>query len=317
MNEANKDRIAIIGAGVAGVACASALARAGRAVTVFEKSRGVGGRAATRRTRDGLFFDHGAQFFTARDPAFRAFLDEYAQAHAAWSPAGKDREEPWFVGAPAMNALLKPAAAGLDVRLNTQVSEIAPEGDGWRLRAGETDYGVFARVVVAAPAPQTAALAAAAPAVAAAAARVETAPCWALMLAFERPIRLGADVMRAPTNDIAWIARNSAKPGRGGGPETWIVHASPAWSAAHLELEKEDAAAALHRQLTEQIPEFSAAPLYKAAHRWRYAMTTKPFGAPYAANETGTFLAAGDWCLGARIEDAYRSGVAAAEVAGG
>lgn len=42
-------------------------------ITVFEKSRGVGGRIATRYAGE-FEFDHGAQFFTARTPGFRRFL---------------------------------------------------------------------------------------------------------------------------------------------------------------------------------------------------------------------------------------------------
>ena len=69
-------RIAIVGAGVAGLACARALADAGLHVQIFEKSRGVSGRMSTRRGELGQC-DHGAQYFTARDPAFRAQELEY------------------------------------------------------------------------------------------------------------------------------------------------------------------------------------------------------------------------------------------------
>ena len=71
-------RIAVIGAGMAGLACAQELLRADAKVTVFERSRGLGGRLATRRQGD-LAFDHGAQFVTARS---RPFVG-YAQAAVA------------------------------------------------------------------------------------------------------------------------------------------------------------------------------------------------------------------------------------------
>ncbi|MDO9620329.1 MAG: FAD-dependent oxidoreductase, partial [Moraxellaceae bacterium] len=40
--------IAIIGAGMSGLSCASALQQLGHNVTVFDKSRGMGGRMSTR-----------------------------------------------------------------------------------------------------------------------------------------------------------------------------------------------------------------------------------------------------------------------------
>ena len=59
--------VAIVAAGMSGLACARTLTDQGYAVTVFEKSRGVGGRMATRRTQHDITFDHGAQYFTTRD----------------------------------------------------------------------------------------------------------------------------------------------------------------------------------------------------------------------------------------------------------
>jgi len=55
--------IAVVGAGMAGITCARTLQQAGHQVTVFEKSRGLGGRMATRDSAFGSF-DHGAQYFT-------------------------------------------------------------------------------------------------------------------------------------------------------------------------------------------------------------------------------------------------------------
>jgi len=54
-------RIAIVGAGVSGLVCGRTLASQGHQVVVFEKSRGVGGRATTRLLH-GCVVDHGAQY---------------------------------------------------------------------------------------------------------------------------------------------------------------------------------------------------------------------------------------------------------------
>lgn len=86
-------------------------------MVVFEKSRGVGGRLATRRTAEGLAFDHGAQFVTARTPAFAAALDPWGAA--PWQPlmaAAVPAAEPWRLGVPATNALVKPWAGEITIR---------------------------------------------------------------------------------------------------------------------------------------------------------------------------------------------------------
>lgn len=119
--------IAIIGAGIAGLACADALRAQGWQPVIFEKSRGIGGRVATRRSCRGWQFDHGAQYVTARGDAFRRYLETalgsgtaapWAPVRATGMPSG---QAAWHVGAPAMNALAAPLAAGLDIRFDTEI----------------------------------------------------------------------------------------------------------------------------------------------------------------------------------------------------
>ena len=102
--------VAIVGAGIAGLACAKELQTAGLAVQVFEKSRGLGGRSATRSASLSKF-DHGAQFFTARSKNFLDWVDAGLQMGliASWQPRLRyEREEPqWYVGVPGMASLAR------------------------------------------------------------------------------------------------------------------------------------------------------------------------------------------------------------------
>ena len=66
-------KIAIIGAGIAGLACARNLAQAGVQAVVFDKGRGIGGRVATRRAGN-LRFDHGAPYVVAKGDDFAKCL---------------------------------------------------------------------------------------------------------------------------------------------------------------------------------------------------------------------------------------------------
>ncbi|MDJ0942801.1 MAG: FAD-dependent oxidoreductase [Kiloniellales bacterium] len=315
-----KTRIAIIGAGMAGLTCARQLAKEGFRPTVFEKSRGLGGRLATRRMSDGTTFDHGAQYVTARSAAFRRALlaAEEAGRAAPWHPDQAEGSDPtrgdWFVGTPAMNALVKPLSAGMDIRLSTEVDTVRRDGTAWQVAGPALDAGErFDVVVCTAPAPQARRLLASEPEAAAALAGVAIAPCWALMLRFAGPVDPGFEVRRSASGDLAWIARNGSKPGRDPGKECWVVHAGPDWSRRHLELERDRVAAMmaemLPRAFAVRLPEIEAA----VAHRWRYARTTAPLGEPFFSLAQRRLFLGGDWCLGARVECAFQSGQAIAQ----
>ncbi len=320
--------VAVIGAGLAGLACASALAAAGAAVSVFDKGRGPGGRLSTRRVDgpDGPWrFDHGGQYLSVRDTGFRAVVDRLAAAGAMarWDArivkigAGgtvTDSPAERFVGTPGMNALVKALADALPAPPRWSLRVLPPErdGDGWRLRdeAG-APLGRFDAVTIAAPAPQAADLLAAAPDLAARAAGARMAACWAGMVVFERPLETGWDAAfvapEAPGGDVlGWAARDASKPGRPAA-EAWVLHGSPAWSDAEVELAPEDAAARLlaaFRTLTGA----DGAPRYLAAHRWRYALPAAPLEVGSLWDAPARIGACGDWCVAARAEAAFVSG---------
>jgi predicted NAD/FAD-dependent oxidoreductase len=317
--------VAVIGAGIAGLACARALEDHGLRVTVFDKGRGPGGRVATRRADSGAF-DHGAQFLRARDPHFarhvasweaRGLLSRWPCSLAALAPGEAPSplpdEAPSWAPSPGMSALARHLAAELRaLRLSTRVGALRREGARWVLEdeAG-APLGDFARVIVAAPAPQAAALLAeAAPALAAQAARATYDPCWALMVALDAPLTVSFDAARVRESPLAWIARDSAKPGRAPG-ERWVAHASPAWSREHLERDPDEVAPLLLAALAALVGP-AALEGAASAHRWRYAQVAEALGEPCLYERALGLGACGDWCLGPRIEAAWRSGVAAA-----
>lgn len=304
--------ILIIGGGMAGLSAATALAAAGQRITVLDKGRGPGGRMAARRAEiagEQVGFDHGAQYFTARDPAFRAVVAAWEQAGVAahWPAAG---EEAW-VGTPAMNACVKHMASGLDMRWNMRAERLRRDGALWRVDAGEQAFSA-ATVLVAVPAEQAAVLLADAAAdFAARAAAVTSAPCWAVMAGFETSLPI-SDTFRSDTAPVSWAARNSAKPGRSG-TETWVVHASPARSRELIDLPKDEAAALLLADFFAATGAPPAAPVHLDAHRWLYAQPEAYEGEGAVFDPHLRIGIAGDWLHSPRVEGAWLSGRALAQ----
>jgi renalase len=305
----------IIGAGMAGLACATILASAGASVIVLDKGRGPGGRMAARRVEiagENVRFDHGAQYFTARDPAFRTVVAgwEAAGVAARWPAAGA---EAW-VGVPGMNAPIRELARPLDVRWGVRAESLVRAGAGWRV---ESDAGAFtaARVLVAVPAEQVAVLLAeVAPELAGLAASVSSAPCWAVMAGFAQTLPIAADCYRSDSAPVSWAARNSAKPGRAA-PEAWVIHASPARSLALVDRPKEEVARTLLGEFFAATDTTPVTPLHLDAHRWLYALPQALAGEGARYDEGLGLGIAGDWLHSPRVEGAWLSGRALAILA--
>lgn len=313
-----KPTVAVIGAGMTGITCARALADAGFDVTVFEKSRGLGGRMATRRVGKTLTIDHGAQFITARSNAFKGFMQRACKAGTAdvWHPkllvADENADDDWFVGRPRMNAFLKPLAQGLDIRFKAVVSSITRDEKGWHVACLKAEPETFDRVICTTPVDQARNLLATETALIETIQNVKVAPCWALLMASEARLKVDADVLRKPTPDIAWMARNNTKPGRGAAGSVWVVHASVEWSRQNLEMDQDDAIDALLALVAVVVGSRLPTTTYESAHRWRYAQTETPLGQTFVSSDDSTLFVGGDWCLGARVEYAYQSGNAIA-----
>lgn len=297
-------RWAVIGGGMAGLAAARRLAGAGCDVSIFDKSRGVGGRMATRRA-EGLQFDHGAQFFTARGDGFVREVEALVGdgGAATWGEVG-------YVGTPGMSAVGRAFARGLSIIPSQTVTRLDRDGARWRIASAEgyeTPPEGFDGVIVATPAPQAAPILASAGIDWSGTARARYAPCWELMIAFgaiDDPI----GVSLRPTDEaIAWIAADSSKPGRAAGSTTYVIHATPAWSRQHLERTPQEVAAMLLARF-QLLTGLQEPPSYLAAHRWRYALVEETAGEAFLYDEARAIGACGDWCLGARVEAAFDSG---------
>lgn len=312
---------AVIGAGVAGLACAQTLREHGVAVTVFEKSRGLGGRCATRR--EGSWrFDHGAQFFTVRHPAFSRRVQEWqrqgvvtpwtgtlgVRERGAWRPAGSETVR--MIGVPGMSAIGGALAEGIDVQRATRVSRVAGSAGSWNV-LGEADamLGRFDAVLACTPPAQADSLiAGAAPDLARDLSSRVMQPTWATMVVL--PSRPAFPWDGAFLNDddvLGWIARDASKPDRGPA-ETWVLHATHAWSIAHLEDDEARVCSAMLAAFQEVIGS-APAPVRAMAHRWRYASPAAPGIAGALYDTTLRIGAAGDWCAGARVEGAFLGGI--------
>ena len=334
---------AVVGAGMAGIACARTLLQAGHHVTVFEREDSAGGRMSSESTPFGRF-DSGAQYFTVRDARFRRALDTAQGVCKPWSanlvrvldPHGRVAEaalpalEPHFVAQPGMDALVAFWAAPLGERLVLQTKVAAIEPDAldarrWQLRTEGVDdsqhvYSGFDTVLLAVPPRRATTLlsnGALSPDLSRKIEAVRIGPCWTLMIAFPQANQptmshLGPqwNAARSTHHRVAWLARESSKPGREL-IERWTLQASPVWSQEHLHDDAPRVEAKLLRAFSE-ITGIRATPSHAQTRCWPEAQTLVPLGSGHLWDAKARVGVAGDWCTGHRVEDAFLSGLSLA-----
>lgn len=332
----NSNRVAVIGSGLAGAACAAGLRGTDAQVTLFEKAHHAGGRMATRRVgwvdargaEQAVTFDHGAQCFTPVRPRFKAVM---ARARAAgcvseWRPrvhaAGPSAYGQCLVATPTMPALCSHLLAGAAVHLDCTVRRLQRAADGgWYVAVdGAALAGPFDHVALAIPPAQAAVLLAGHQddwAEVLMTKRMQ--PCWTLM-AVTDDVEWQWDAAVPDRGPLAWVLRNDRVPGRTAPPglAVWTAHATAEWSAAHLEDDAQTVKAELQSALRAQLPAASRGgrPVgwhHANVHRWRFAGPALDcddgFGSDEAWWDESLGLGVcGDFLAGGGVEAAWHSG---------
>ena len=304
-------RIAIVGAGLAGIAAGQTLRAAGCQTVLFEKSRSHGGRCATRNW-EGDLVDHGAQYFTVGSSAFARAIRARAQSavHPIEAPLLREDGRPFpekkrYYHREGNNRLARALATGLDIRFETPVDTPLPSPRGWEV-CGE----IFDRILTTAPLPQSAALFGLSPDTGAA-----YEPCLTLLARYwgewlgHTPHRYG--LAHAPGGNLLWSACENHKvrriqPGR----TVFVLHASAAFSRQFWDGDPREWGAILRATLEAS---WGISPAHfdsHFAHRWLFARITAPGEPPLFPEGV---LYAGDAASNSRVESAWLSGVSAAE----
>ena len=313
------NQIAIIGAGLSGLTLATELSSFCD-ITLFEKSPAAGGRMASRRLADHSF-DHGAQFFSAKTPAFRQFLVPLLEAGvvADWQARFVELDNqticsrrqwtgefPHYVGMPDMASIGEWLSQGLSIQYNSPISQLHRTSDKWLLSDNQGHgRGEFDWVIVTLPASQSAALLPATFAEHDVIRQIQMKACYALMLTLHELPALPFDAALVKNADISWISVNSSKPGRSGA--AMVVHATNDWADRHLDTDP----ALLKQDMIQTVCQISGLVQDNIKHadikRWRYANLPTQNGRPFYLDTSRQLAACGDWCLQGRVEAAFTS----------
>ena len=318
-------RIAMIGTGLAGLNCSRILHDQGLKIKCFEKSHRAGGRASTR-IADGITqFDHGAQYFTIRDPVLKPYVESWCEDRhvAKWQGHLVTIDAPGllrdvtmmsrFVGTPKMESLGEHLAMDLSIDVETEVSKVELRPSGYRLTSTtERDLGEFDIVLWNCPPGQVENLLPPQCHWRSELTKVEMVPCWSVMLAFEDRWSVPFDGAFINGGSLGWIARDSSKPSRFQTLDAWVLHSTVAWAEENLDVSKEAAISNLVKEAERVTMKSMPKPCIARAHRWRYSRPNESLPESSLWDETHRLGACGDWCGGPRVEGALKSGMSLA-----
>ena len=326
----NKPSCLIIGAGISGLAAATTLQNAGWAVTVLDKGRGVGGRAATRRF-GGAVFDHGAQYFTVRDERFQAYVDRWLTDGVVtqWADGFPNSDDltargshPRYRGVNGMTHMAKAMAASLNVHTSTAVERVDYEDGQWRVvisKPEADDEQAFQAdtLIMTPPAPQTLALIQAGnvalPSATTQALQAITFESnFSVLLLLDAPSEVPppGGIFVKPSEPIEWIADNEQK-GISLTPSL-TVRTGPSFTQAHYNDDRDTIALTVIDEVRPYLGQANV--ISYQVQRWRYSSPSNQHpDKTLFVDDPAPIAFAGDAFGGARVEGAFLSGLAAAQ----
>ncbi len=317
--------VAIIGAGLAGLTCATALKGLVENVKIFEKSVFSGGRV--NRIRAGEYeFNHGAQYFTVSNPLFWSIV-------SAWQTDGIVR--PWdgwivelqkgqvmssdmttqrFVGVPRMQMIAQNLVRHCNLVTSANISELERQLEGgWRLFNERGDYlGAYDIVIIATASHQVADLCPSIPEIRKLATGVDMTVCWSGMIAFDRRLNIPYDAAFVFDSPLSWISRYQCADSDGD-TDCWVLHASPEWSLRYAAAFRGRVMHALLEAFWEATDMSARKPASASVHCWKHALPINPINEDSLFVESAAIGACGDWCTAPRIEGAVLSGFSMAD----
>lgn len=235
-------KVAIIGAGIAGATLANRLLRAGYHVTLFEKSRGTGGRQSSCRIgKDSV--DIGAPWYEPKTVQFRQWLNSRSDV-IQWKPQYHDFSEPLqppsisksksvYLSTPRQSSLTQNMIRGAMLCTSAKIIRLRRAPQGIRLIKEDGDTGfLFDAVFVTTPAAQAVPLLSICPQFRRVATSATYTSSWVTVISLAEKSTIAPDIISGDHPVIYRAVRDSSKPGRNSWShrEVWVLEANSEWS---------------------------------------------------------------------------------------
>ncbi len=305
-------KVVIIGAGVAGLICAKRLMESGFKVSIFDKSRGLGGRVATRRIENGVF-NHGAP----RIPDFRNHenLPKYLKnlLETALKKKILISTENYVTSFASMKTFVSFLSQGTDIHKNSEITSVKRKSFGV-----EVNFKNSSRIrvndeflVFAIPQPQVLNLLSNDfPKLINLAQPAKMYASISGLFAFDTAISLNKPFVE---NDYILGFHENSRIGQIFDLDCWTIHSKKNYGKKFNHLSKVQIKERLFKDFEQLGSSYFPQPVYAEGHRWLYGFTEKALDKNFIFNKQEGIGICGDWCLGNTVLDALISGTLLAD----
>jgi predicted NAD/FAD-dependent oxidoreductase len=303
--------VLVVGAGISGLTLARLLAQNGVKVSVFEKSRGLGGRLASRRG-GGHVWDHGIPSLNPEDIPPEVYVDwkklEILQPR-------KDQEKLSWICPEGITQLPKALEKGLTVYRETKIETIrvGPGGKVWMIGDDSGGWHYGSQLILAVPAPQALALLDGAfphqmVSLKESLSRIQYRPTLTVLATVNR--KKFRNLNLKPFDPIETIVDNGEK-GVLQGEGSLTIYLNEKYSLKNFEVDENKVIA----EITKLLGKRNQIEIHQQTlKRWRYSQVTQALEESYlSAKLTSPLFVIGDGFCGGGLKGALLSATALAD----
>lgn len=329
-------KIAVIGAGISGLAAGRVLYEAGHHVVVFEENRSFGGKLASVPVNgtSSKTVDIGVPVIESEKEEFRVFIDQLKKKNliqeweGTYERRSKDGDfrtlnltEPHYIARKGAESIAQFLGRPLDIRFNEKVGGITNIGEDrikkrtWMLNFPTAATENFDAVIIAAPPRQAYAILnltadeKEALKLISLIDEVRYRPQFTLVAGYQHADMPDWNMLECEDEVLSRVINESRKTENSG--DYLVFYTTPEFAEKHQYEDKDFVSSKILERAGEIIGNWTTLPVLKAVNYWKYAWAENPLPYDYleSENEEKPLALVGGYLNGNSLESAYLSGL--------
>ena len=308
----------VIGSGISGATIANLLSKK-HSVDVFDKAKGLGGRASFKRLDKIRGFDHGTQYISPKTPAFQKFikglikkkiLKIWGGKHLFLNQQVKEKKNHTkVIGCKGNNDISRYLLKNINCYFQNELKKIYYAQNKWILTFSDGQKKIYEKLILTCPFPQLLKLSK----------KFIKDPFINKKIKMDANITVMISIKKDNKNIssyffndkiLGWAAKENSKKRFKSNSDLWTLQSTYSWANKNISKNRENKD--LNSQiLIDQFFKLTGIKRNKTFnslnHGWRYSSNSKPLNLKSYWNSSLNFGVCADWFVGPRLEAGWIS----------